>query len=214
MEQIGTIIANALNSKENSLSQTPSQKLKSVGELKELLTDYAPNKQAILCKDKSLCYFGQSPTLAELNHEYDPLAARAFLIPQLTDIAKFSNCMNVMNAEQINALADMIISEYYYLKMSELMLFCWKFKCVEYGQFYGSVSPMLIMTSIKKFIRERNEAIFLQESKLREKRDIETRKGAISAQEYFGPKARVITDYFASMANTIESLISLTIQSI
>lgn len=93
------------------------------------------------------------------------------------------------------------------------MLFCWKFKCVEYGQFYGFVSPMVIMTSIKKFMCERNEAIFQHESKLREKRDIEARKGAISAQEYFGPKAKIIGDYFTSMANMIESLISLTIKT-
>lgn len=188
------------------------RKLKSASELKEILIDYAPNKQYALCRDKELCYFGTSPTLAELNRDYDPIAAQAFIVPQLTNIAEFSNCKQTLSPNQIRECADMIATEYYYLKLSELMLFCYKFKNGEYGQFYGSVSPMTIMTSLRQFTRERNDALAAHESKIREREREEAKKGAISAEEYFRPKANKIIYYFNSIVNIIAFLISLTIK--
>ena len=205
-------MTSALNSKENSPLPIPSQRLRSVGELKELLTDYAPNKQVALCKDKELCYFGTSPTLADVNRDYDPLAARAFIIPQLTDIAKFSNCTNILKAAQINECADMITSQYYYLKMSEFMLFCWKFKNGEYGQFYGSVSPMVIMGSLRQFIRERNDEIFRYEARQREKQREASRQNTMTYQEFYAPKAKAIIDYFYTILSVLLSFIGLTIK--
>ena len=197
-------MTNALSNRENSHLPVHSQKLKSVGELKELLIDYAPNKQVIFCRDKELCYFGQSPTLAEINRDYDPLAARAFIIPQLTDIAKFSNCTNILKAEQIRECADMITVEYYYLKLSEFMLFCWKFKNGEYGQFYGSVSPMTILCSLRSFTKDRSIAIESHESRLRgEEREREKQKFLIIKRRYTN-MAKEFLDYF----NTIVSIIS------
>ena len=152
--------------------------------LKELMIDYAPNKQIALCKDKELCYFGNSPTLAEINRDYDKLAAIAWLVPQLTNIAEFSNCKISFGEGQIRGCAELIATEYYYLKLSELMLFFYKFKCGEYGQFYGSVSPLVIMSSLRQFQRERNDAIFQHESAVREEQEREARKGAITREEW------------------------------
>ena len=167
--------------------------MRNVGELKELLIDYAPNKQVVLCKDKNLCYFGSSPTLAEINRDYDPLAALSFLVPQLTNIAEFSNCKSSFGEWQIRSCAEMIASEYYYLKMSEIMLFCYKFKAGEYGQFYGSVSPMVIMGSLKQFRIERNDIIAAHESMEREKEREEWKKRTISQEEFYGPMAKALT---------------------
>lgn len=193
-------------------SEASLRKLKSASELKEILIDYAPNKQYALCRDKELCYFGTSPTLAELNRDYDPIAAQAFIVPQLTNIAEFSNCKQTLSPNQIRECADMIATEYYYLKLSELMLFCYKFKNGEYGQFYGSVSPMTIMASLRQFVRERNDVIFDHEARLREQEREKAKKGAISAEEYFRPKANEILYYFNSIVNIIVSLISLTVK--
>jgi hypothetical protein len=164
--------------------------------LRELLIDYAPNKQVILCQDKELCYFGNSPTLADLNRDYDRLAAIAFLVPQLTNVAEFANCKTSFGEGQIRSCAEMIAAEYYYFKVTELMLFFYKFKAGEYGQFYGSVSPMTIMCSLKSFARDRNDAIFQHESKLREEESERNKKDAISAEEYFAPKANKIISFF------------------
>lgn len=150
--------------------------------------DYAPNKQVYLCRDKELCYFGQSPTLAEINRDYDKMAAVAWLIPQLTNVAEFSNCKSSFGENQIRSCAEMISAEYYYLKLTELMLFFYKFKNGEYGQFYGSVAPMTILSSLRTFLKVRNDAIFQHESRIKEKEREESMKGAITYEEYLKQK--------------------------
>ena len=211
MEQIGIVMSKMLEQSEKKSSETSLRRLKSAGELKELLVDYAPNKQVALCRDKELCYFGNIPTLAELNRDYDPLAAVAFLIPQLTNVAEFANCKNSFGEGQIRSCAEMIATEYYYMKMSEMMLFFYKLKNGEYGQFYGTVSPMVIMGSLRQFVRERNDAILRHESKLREKRDEESKKSTMTAQEYFAPRAKRIISYFNAFVSVLTQ-ISLTIK--
>lgn len=180
---------------------------RSAKELKELLIDYAPNKQAYLCKDKELCYFGMSPTLAEINVEYNKLAATAFIVPQLTNLAEFANCKNSFGEGQIRSCAEMIAAEYYYLKMSEVMLFCYKFKAGEYGQFYGSVSPLAIMGAMRQFIRERNDAIFQHESELRQEEREKSKENTISAGEYYKEKIKSIIWYVYAISYVIRLLL-------
>ena len=182
------------------------RKLRSVDELKELLVDYAPNKQAYLCRDKQLCYFGTSPTLAELNRDYDEQAALSWLVPQLTNIVEFSNCKSIFGEGQLRSCAEMIVTEYYYMKITELMLFFYKFKNGEYGQFYGTASPMVIMCSLRQFKRDRNDVIFEHESQEREQRQQEAKKGAITMEEYYAPKVKAITEYFDAIINIITTL--------
>ncbi len=169
------------------------RKLKSVDELKELLVDYAPHKQIALCKDKELCYFGSVPTLAEINRDYDRMAAVAWLVPQLTNLAEFCNCKHSFSEGQIRECAEIITAEYYYMKMSELMMFFYKFKNGEYGQFYGSVSPMTIMVSLRRFKVERDEIIFQHESTQKELERKEARKNAITYEQWLELKNSLTT---------------------
>ena len=186
------------------------RKSKSASELKELLIDYAPNKQVYLCKDKDLCYFGMSPTLAEINREYSELAATAFLVPQLTNLAEFANCKTSFGEGQIRSCAEMIASEYYFLKISEIMLFCYKFKSGEYGQFYGSVSPMTIMVALKQFARERNDIISQHESEERQKEREKAKEKLISAREYYKDKVQALTWRVYAISYVIRLLLGFT----
>ncbi len=183
------------------------RKSRGASELKELLIDYAPNKQVYICRDKELCYFGNVPTLAEINRDYDPLAAIAFLVPQLTNVAEFANCKTSFSEGQIRSCAEMITAEYYYMKMTELMLFFYKFKCGEYGQFFGSVSPMTIMASLKQFARERNDAIAVHEARVREEEQSRQKENVMTYQEFYGPKAKKITDYIETLIKLINDMI-------
>lgn len=142
------------------------RKLKSAEELKALLIKYAPNKQLALCHNAEQCYFNDIPTLGAINKEYDKMAAVAWLIPQLTDIAEFSNCKVTFSEGQIRNCAEIIATEYHYLKLSEMMLFFYRFKLGNYGRFYGSVSPMMIMSAIKDFLQERGRERYNIENSL------------------------------------------------
>lgn len=48
------------------------------------------------------------------------------------------------------------------------MLFFHRFKSGRYGRFYGSVDPLVITTSLREFIKERNEAIDKHEQEERQ----------------------------------------------
>lgn len=150
----------------------------------EYISKYSPNKQSLFCTNSDLCITGNSLTLSELDKEYGKLSSNIFLVPHLTDIAIFSNCREVMTDRQVKELAAIITVNYYYLKVTEIMLFCFRFKSGRYGTFYGSVSPMTIMIALSQFIRERNEAIFRIESEERKQRSEQERRYAVSYEEY------------------------------
>lgn len=84
----------------------------------------------------------------------------------------------------------MIAREYFYLKVTELMLFFVRFKGAHYGRFYGVEDPMVIMESIKAFIEERGTFYDSYYHK-QEREAIEERKrNAISYEEYLRMKER------------------------
>ncbi len=151
---------------------------------------YTPDKQNLICKNEDFCYFDNAPTLAVLNANYDSEASVAWLIPQITDCMIFTNNKSVLSDAQIEMLASLIASEYYYLKLTELMLFFRKFKLGKYRQIYGNFSPMAITLSIREFLLERNDAYFKHESEIEaKKRDVDRNSG-ISYQEYLKLKEK------------------------
>ncbi len=125
-----------------------------------------------------------------MNRDFDKEAATAWLVPQITELAVYSNSQKEMNDYLVEECANVIASEYYYLKLTELMLFFHNFKAGKYGVFYGSVSPLVITSSLQTFLRERNDAIFHHESELRRQRDKEESKHSISYEEYQRLKAQ------------------------
>ena len=164
--------------------------LKPVEELDRVLLAYTPDKQDAICKNEPDCFFGDHPTLATLNRDYDADAGVAWLIPQITDCVMFTNNRGILDDNQTEALARLIASEYYYLKVSELMFFFRRFKLGRYKQIYGNFSPMAITLSVREFLIERNDAYFKHVSKLEEeKRNKDAGKG-ISYQEYLSLKKK------------------------
>lgn len=66
------------------------------------------------------------------------------------------------------------------------MLFFHRFKSGCYGRFYGSVDPLVITTSLREFIKERNEAIDKHEQEERQaKRSADAnRENTITYEEF------------------------------
>jgi hypothetical protein len=145
---------------------------------------YSPAAQRTLCSDKQLCLFGNFPTLADINKEYGTQTSVAWLIPQLLDLSEFCGCKDKLQGESLEECAWLIAQNYFFLKVSEVMLFFNYFKQGKYGRFYGSVDPLVIMTSFQDFIRERYDAYFAHESELNKKRSEEQKKNSISHAEY------------------------------
>lgn len=153
---------------------------------------FNPQAQREMVKDVRSSITGAYPTLAQLGSGYGNNAAIAWLVPQLFDLSEYCGCREKMNARMLEECAHIISTEFYYLKVSEVMLFFQRFKASHYGRFYGSVEPMVITESLRQFVRERNVAIARYEQEEEEARREEARKNAISREKWEQMKKQAV----------------------
>lgn len=131
---------------------------------------FNPDAQERLCSDREDCLSGDYPTLAEVSGVWGAGTAKAWLVPQLIDLSEYCGCREKMSVRMLEQCASVIVTEYPWLKVSEYMLFFHRMKAGRYGEFYGSVDPQRITTSLRRFIAERNEMLAAIERREREKR--------------------------------------------
>lgn len=142
-----------------------------------------PDVQMQICHDARLCIMGNFPTLAEVRKEYGSKAPEVWLIPQLDNLSEYCGVKEKLSKQQLRQLAFTIATEFFYLKVSELMLFFHRFKSGRYGRFYGSVDPLVITRALRDFIAERNNAIDIYEKEMKKKELEEYMKHAVSREE-------------------------------
>ena len=150
----------------------------------EFLLTVTPSQQPILYKNIQDCYFGDYPTLGELNGTYTPKTAQAWLIPQLLDLSEYCGVKEKFTTNQLSQCSEIIANDYFYLKVSELMLFFSRFKRGCYGRFWGAVDPLIITEALKEFCRERNIAYYDQAEKEEENKLREGTKNSCTWEEY------------------------------
>lgn len=153
---------------------------------KALLNLYHVNKSIAITNDPNECYFGGAPTLWNANLCYGNGTSEEWLIYQLTDLSEFTGVSKKITAPQISQMAQLIVGDYGYLKITEVMLFFRRFKIGRYGTFYGNVDPLVIMNSFDKFLVERNDTIDAYYSELEIRKanaDIGNEK-CVSYQDY------------------------------
>ena len=169
----------SLSLTENSVSLTVQY-----GNFSKFLVAFNPDMQYELSADVEDCFFGYYPTLARLDREYCNTASIQWLNIQIYNLNEFCGCKDKMSPQQVLDCARTISTMYYYLKVSELMLFFFRFKAGFYGKFYGSVDPMVITTALSQFCKERGEANAKHDNDIRMKQISEFKKNAISYEEW------------------------------
>ena len=153
------------------------------GDRARFLTLFNPDLQMKVCKDTELCLFGDAPVLSELNMAYGEMTATMWLVPQLYDLSEYCGAKEKLQGKPLEECASVIATDFYYLKVSELMLFFHRFKSGRYGRFYGSVDPLVITRALRDFIAERNNAIDIYEKEMKKKELEEYMKHAVSREE-------------------------------
>lgn len=133
--------------------------LKSHSDLKSFMVIFNPDLQLACAKNEERAYFGTAPTLAVMNLAYTDTAAEQWLVPQLIDLCVYCGVKEKLNERQLKQLAYTIVTEHGELKATEVMLFLHKFKAGRYGQFYGSIDPLIIMQALEKFCKERERIL-------------------------------------------------------
>lgn len=153
----------------------------------QFLSRVTPDTQVSFAEKPESAIMGDYPTLRDLNTAYGRGFATEWLIPQLDNLSLYTGAKNITEQQQLE-LARIIATEYRHLKITELLLFFYKFKTGRYGRFYGSVDPMVITCALREFITERNNIIEQVEQQEREKRDAEYKKTAITHEEWLKMK--------------------------
>ena len=149
------------------------------------MTDYNPSAQLTFARNPTLAVFGSLPELSVLRRVYGDNAPVMWLIPQLKNLSEYCGVKEKMTTEMLMNCAQVIATDYYYLKISELMYFFHRFKGGHYGEFYGAVDPLRITSALSVFVsRERNAIIDRKIQADNERRMEEGRKGCISRDEY------------------------------
>lgn len=144
-----------------------------------------------ICNDSKHCILGEFPTLAEVKAAYGQNAPVAWMIPQLYSLSEYCGCRDKLQGKPLEECAFVISSEFYYLKVSEIMLFIHMFKSGKYGRFYGSIDPLVITTSLRQFVKDRNQAIDRYAQERKELEEEEAKKNVITWQEYCRQNGRV-----------------------
>lgn len=159
---------------------------KSKEEVKELLEKFNPSLQYKCYSHPERCVSGSAPTLAEVNIDYGEQVAVDWLKIELNDYQNFVGVKeeNKATFDVVCELSKMILGRYYYLKLSELMLFFQKLKYGDYGEMYGCVDAVRILRALRSFVFDRNIIIDKLEQAERERKQEEDKKNAISYEEY------------------------------
>lgn len=97
--------------------------------------------------------------LSRLRMAYSDDLVESWLEIQLYDLAEFSGCKEKQSAYQRIETARLIITNFYFLKVTELMYFFQLFKSGSFGRFYGVVDGLVIMESLRKFLSIRMDEI-------------------------------------------------------
>lgn len=117
----------------------------------KLLTAFNPSQQVLFARHKEKCLMGQCPTLVDIRRIWGSKCAETWIEIQLRDLAEYSGAREKPNVLQLEEAARVISEEFYYLKLSELMLFFVRYKTGHYGKFYGSVDLMAVTEALQKF---------------------------------------------------------------
>lgn len=99
------------------------------------------------------------PTLATVGSAYGRGLARQWLAIQINNLNKYAEQGKGIEAWQIEDLTGLLLAEYYWLNLAELIYFFGRFKIGKYGEFYGAVGPMRIASALRTFVAERKTAL-------------------------------------------------------
>ena len=167
------------------LQQKSNEIVAAFGKRENFLLTFNPDLQRKVCANTEVCFFGGAPTLGQLNMTYGDQTATMWLVPQLYNLSEYCGCKDKLEGNPLKECASVIATEFYYLSVTELMLFFHWFKSGKYGRFYGSIDPLVITTSLRGFLKERAYAYERHDQEERERqREEEARKPKMTWEEY------------------------------
>lgn len=140
------------------------------------------------------CFRRDSPSLVRLDITYGKGSAASWLYDLLQGMFLFLGVNSEkFGKEQIYNLSCTIAANYKTLKIAEILLFVSRFEAGKYGKFYGDTSYALTVgEALNQFMVEREHYYADIERERAEKKISESKKGAITFEEYKRMKAEKV----------------------
>ncbi len=159
--------ASAMSATENTTSisaeKSPISNLcrKTYGTQKQFLSTFNPDLQLTYCRPDRLerVLLGRAPTLNVVGETYGRDCALTWMELQLTDLVNYIGCHEKVTSAMLETTAGVIVSEFGYLKVTELMLFMLRLKSGQFGSIYGKADGLRITIALREFLRYRAIAI-------------------------------------------------------
>ena len=149
-------------------SQKSLQAIKCVeryGNEASFLSTFNPGNQYIYCKNIERCFTGPAPTLRIVAEAYKDKIAEGWIAIQIRDLSEFAGCKDKLTTLQIDQIAKVILLNFAYLKVTEMMYFFVLFKSGRFGKFYGAVDGLVITEALQDFCQLRRDKLWEYEQK-------------------------------------------------
>lgn len=158
------------------------------GDARKFAETFNPDLQKVCAENLERTFTGDAPTINALKSAYNDKQVMVWIVAQLENINQYTGTKSKMGLHQMKMLAEVVLTEYGYLKASELLLFFFQFKAGRFGELYGSVDPVRISSALVEFTSCRRDMIARILLKQEEGRKQEERerhaKEAITYEEY------------------------------
>ena len=152
---------------------------------------FSPEIQKQLMKrnaDHVECMNYNYPTLEQSAKIYGDDGIAMWVEIQLNDLNNYCGVKEKMTPAQLTDLSSIILFQYGEIKISEFALFLIKFKAGKYGQFYGTVDPLIITNALNEFMSDRiiEFQIYKRKAEMKENelKRAEWKKNAITYEQY------------------------------
>ena len=150
------------------------------------------------CSEGELALREDIPTIAELERTYSEFTVQKWIVNQLEVINNFTGVGHIMTSEQIAETANIIGARYWNWNIGEIALFVSRFCNGEYGELYGTVDPLRITSSLRKYAAQRMEslnAVKREQERIEREKENERNKEVAHSPETLEAKERFFKNH-------------------
>ena len=166
----------------------------------QFILDYNPDLQFKIVRCNAahadLALNLEIPSLGLLASTYGDETPLEWLKIQFGTLNDFAEVSTKIAKTQLEELAAIFLSEYYYINAAEICFFIARFKSGQYGRFYGAIDPMKITSAMLEYTSERRRGIERHEReqyRIQRQKEIEERgNNSISYAEYLEQEKKLV----------------------
>ena len=127
------------------------------GTREQFLTTFNPSNQLTYCRRDCLerIMLGKAPTLTTVEQAYGKGCAESWMEIQLKNLVNYVGCQERVTSAMIETTAAVIVAEFGFLKVTEIMLFMLRLKSGQFGSVYGKTDGLRITIALRDFLRYR-----------------------------------------------------------